>query len=311
VNQDAFDRWAAARRLPPGIQLERPRNILPYLRRYVWRPLRKRMVDSAYWLLGEYQNGIDQARNVRLFEVLIPVPGLDSRLNGLSILHLSDLHLGTLDGVHAAIEEAVSGLSVDLCLLTGDYAPSYRARPDRVLERMRSILNGVIAPHGTFAILGNYDSAALARALAASGMCRLLINETVTVPVNGCPISITGTDDPYEQPHGAILSALARPSEGFRIAMVHSPDLAAEAATSGHHLYLCGHTHGGQICRPSGRPILTNCRRRRDLASGLWREGSMWGYTSRGAGVSGIPRRHYCPPEVTLLRLVAGYPIEG
>ncbi len=233
-------------------------------------------------------------------------PGLDPRLDGFSILHLSDLHLGFLDGIQQAIERAVHGVQADLCVLTGDYAPRYDKHTAAAVDGVRGILDGVETRYGAFATLGNYNSPPLARALRDGGFCRLLINGHAEIAVNGVQVSITGTDDPYDQDHRSIAAALTTPPEGFRIALVHTPDMAAEAAAAGHDLYLCGHTHGGQICWPGGHPIITNCKRRPDLASGLWREGEMWGYTSRGAGVSSIGRRHNCPPEVTLIRLVAG-----
>lgn len=304
-----FDEWAAKRQLPPGLTFGQPHSFWPYLRRFALRPLKRHGVNAAMWLLGEYQRGIDDALDVQLGEVMIPVPGLDPRLDGVSILHLSDLHLGALAGTQAAVEAAVSGTKVDLCVLTGDYAPRYDQRTDAVIDGMRQILAGVVARYGVYATLGNYDSSDLTKALISSGLCRVLINDTVHLPINDAPISITGTDDPYLQEPAGILAALSHPGEGFRIALVHTPYMAEEAAAAGHDLYLCGHTHGGQICLPGGQPVLTNCKRRSDLASGLWREGSMWGYTSRGAGVSSIARRHNCPPEVTILRLVAGHAI--
>jgi len=313
LDQSSFDSWAATRRAPPGLWLERPNSLLPFLRRQIWRPVRRHAFNALTWLIGEYRNGIDQALDVREYGLLLPVPGLDPNLDGFTILHLSDLHLGQFPGLTEAIEHAVKDLQPDVCVLTGDYAPTYKTRPDHVLAALRPILERIDSRHGFYATLGNYDSPELAAALQHDGKCRLLINEHAAIRHHSALVHLTGTDDPYLQDNGPILEALAAPREGFgesfRIALVHTPDLAGEAAAAGYDLYLCGHTHGGQICRPSGRPILKNCKKRPDLASGLWREGGMWGYTSRGAGVSGIPRRHYCPPEVTMIRLVAGAPL--
>ena len=58
------------------------------------------------------------------------------------------------------------------------------------------------------------------------------------------------------------------------------------------------------MCRQAD--ILFANTSRPDLVRGLWYEDGMWGYTTSGAGVSGIPRRHNCPPEVALLTLVSG-----
>ena len=89
------------------------------------------------------------------------------------------------------------------------------------------------------------------------------------------------------------------------IVLAHSPEMAGEAAAAGHALYLCGHCHGGQVCLPGGRPLITHLSRHRDLYGGLWRHGDMSGYTSTGAGLSDPPVRFNCRGEVTEFRLRA------
>ncbi len=311
MDDHSFECWAETKRPPPGLQIGPATSFWPFLRRYVWRPIRRRLFDTAIWLVGEYQSGIDQALDIRITDITVPVPGLDPRLDGFSILQVSDLHVGAMPGILESALAALDGASVDLLVFTGDYAPKYIAPPEDVIPPLRGLIAAVESHAGTFAILGNYDSAALARQLRAEPGCTLLINETVELQHAGATVSITGTDDPYDQPNEPIAHALATRGPGFSIALVHTPDLAAEAAAAGHDLYLCGHTHGGQICLPNNRPLLTNCRKRRDLAYGLWREGNMWGYTTRGVGVSGIARRHNCPPEIPRITLLAVNPIAG
>lgn len=89
----------------------------------------------------------------------------------------------------------------------------------------------------------------------------------------------------------------------FKIAMVHTPELSRIAAENGYDLYLCGHTHGGQICLKEGHPLISHQFEGKQFNQGLWQMGKMVGYTSRGAGVSGIPIRFNCPAEITLITL--------
>ena len=122
----------------------------------------------------------------------------------------------------------------------------------------------------------------------------------------GQAIALTGIDDVhryYTPAADAALAALAADACG--IVLAHSPEMAGEAAAAGYSLYLCGHCHGGQICLPGGRPLLTHLSRHRDLYAGLWRQGEMWGYTSMGAGLANPPVRFNCPGEVTEFRLRA------
>jgi hypothetical protein len=84
---------------------------------------------------------------------------------------------------------------------------------------------------------------------------------------------------------------------------VHTPELVDEAAAAGVDLYLCGHTHGGQICLPWIGPIIVNANCPRRYARGLWRHRHMQGYTSPGVGTSGVPVRFFCPPEIGVIEL--------
>ena len=104
----------------------------------------------------------------------------------------------------------------------------------------------------------------------------------------------------------AARQALAGAPEGFKIALIHSPELADAAAENGYQLYLAGHTHGGQVCLPGGWPIITHMNRYRRYARGLWRHGDMRGYTSTGVGVSGLPVRFNTRGEVALITLRSG-----
>ena len=93
---------------------------------------------------------------------------------------------------------------------------------------------------------------------------------------------------------------------GFRIALVHSAEIADHAAAAGFGLYLCGHTHGGQICLPNGRSLFTRLRRCHFGARGEWRAGAMIGYTSNGLGVGEVPLRFNCRGEIAMITLRRG-----
>ncbi len=114
---------------------------------------------------------------------------------------------------------------------------------------------------------------------------------------------MTGTDDVYYYYTDAARAALDAAPDGFKIALIHSAELAEVAANAGFNLYLAGHTHGGQVCLPGGMPIITQMSCDRRYASGLWRHGSMNGYTTTGIGVSGLPVRFNTRGEVVLITL--------
>src|SRR5207248_5519488 len=133
----------------------------------------------------------------------------------------------------------------------------------------------------------------------------VLLNRSLVLEHAGERLHVTGLDDVNCFYTEAALAALrARPdNDGFRIALVHSAEMADHAAAAGCALYLCGHTHGGQICLPGGRPIITHLLRCRHASIGLWREGNMTGYTSRGLGVGDVPLRFNSRGEICIITL--------
>ena len=114
---------------------------------------------------------------------------------------------------------------------------------------------------------------------------------------------VTGTDDVHHFYTEDSERALRDSPPGFKIALVHSAELAPVAAALDFRLYLSGYTHGGQVCLPGGRPIITRMRGYRKYASGLWKCEAMTGYTSTGVGVSSPTVRFNTRGEVVLITL--------
>src|SRR5580704_3178088 len=156
-----------------------------------------------------------------------------------------------------------------------------------------------------FAVLGNHDPSDMAEALEAAGF-EVLINRSATIERQGERIVLIGLDDVHHFYTDAASAALLGGGTDFRIALVHSAEIADHASAAGIDLYLCGHTHGGQICLPGSRPLVTHLRRCRHAARGLWREGELTGYTSSGLGASGPLLRFNCPPEIGIITLRRG-----
>ena len=93
------------------------------------------------------------------------------------------------------------------------------------------------------------------------------------------------------------------PHDAFSILLSHTPEIYRQAAHADFNVLLSGHTHGGQICLPGGIPVTLNCVLPRAMGNGRFKHHDMIGYTSAGAGVSIVPARFNCPPEITLHHL--------
>lgn len=252
--------------------------------------------------LGLYGRGIRNARNLEVTTLELALDGLPQEFDGYRILQLSDLHVDAMPENLGTAAQLIGGVEVDMCVLTGDYRHRVNGPFDHILPMMGELLNQVAALDGIYAVLGNHDCADMVPALEGLG-AHFLINETATVNRGGAEIHYTGTDDVHHFYTDEAAHALRDAPAGFKVALVHSAELAPIAAEQGFGLYLSGHTHGGQVCLPGGRPIVTRMRGYRKYASGLWSCGDMTGYTSTGVGVASPTVRFNSRGEVVLMTL--------
>ncbi|MCK4745540.1 MAG: metallophosphoesterase, partial [Bacteroidales bacterium] len=94
--------------------------------------------------------------NVKVFSEEVKIDGLPYEFNGLRIIQLSDLHLAGFynrpDHIRHVVER-VNSLEPDLILFTGDMVHNFSDE----LDPFTGILEGLRAPLGKFAVLGNHD----------------------------------------------------------------------------------------------------------------------------------------------------------
>jgi len=171
------------------------------------------------------------------------------------------------------------------------------------MQKLRQVVQAINASDGILGILGNHDCIEIAPDLEDCGIV-MLINEAVSVRRGSQTLSVAGVDDPhYYQCHDLEKAFRDVAPHDFSILLAHSPEIIYSINGQKIDLCLCGHTHGGQICLPRIGPVFTHCHTPRRYISGLWRYGDTVGFTSRGAGSSGLPVRFNCPPEIVMLTL--------
>ncbi len=300
--EDWFERRI---RMETGKEKHTPRTITERRHWVVFRQMLA-VFGVVLRVCGLYERGVRNATDVRLKRLDLAFQDLPPEFDGFRILQLSDLHVDFLPGTLSAALERISGERIDLCVLTGDYRERVSGPFEHILpdfERLVAQVGAQVrARDRIFAILGNHDCAGMVPAFEKIGI-EVLVNQTRSIRRGGAQIHITGTDDVHYYYTEAARAALELAPEGFKIALVHSAELADVAADSGFHLYLAGHTHGGQICLPGGKPIITHMISHRGYASGLWRHGAMVGYTTTGVGVSGLPVRFNTRGEAVVITL--------
>jgi predicted MPP superfamily phosphohydrolase len=244
-------------------------------------------------------------RAPRTVEVSLSATGLAPDSNPVTIVQISDLHLGTMlgRGKLTAVIDQVDALVPDLVVITGDLIDGDAG----VVEELMPELRRLRAPMGVYAVLGNheyYAGSERSRRLLADAGFTVLDNQAVEVVaglyIAGVP-DIRGSAQTGE-PGADLEAALAGvPAEAVTVLLQHSPENEAQAAAAGVDLMLNGHTHGGQIW-PFHIPVRLFHRH----YAGIHKVGGMIQIVCRGTGHWGPPMRLLAPAEI--VRITVGDP---
>jgi predicted MPP superfamily phosphohydrolase len=227
---------------------------------------------------------------------------LPRELDGLKIVHLSDVHHGPFTGreqVERAVEVANS-LQPDIVALTGDYVSHER----EYVQPCAEMLGRLRARRGVYAVLGNHDNwvdADLVTDLFTLAGIRVLNNEGLRFQERGAEFWLAGVQDTMVGLEDLPLALAGSREDEFKLLLAHNPVILRRAARAGVDLVLSGHTHGGQVTWRSERSASGRVRRR--ILRGLGRRGETQIYVTRGLGTVVLPVRYGCLPEVSLLTL--------
>jgi predicted MPP superfamily phosphohydrolase len=267
----------------------------------------------------------------RIVPVDVPLAHLPSSLDGLRIVHLSDLHIGDFmprTALRRAVD-MINAVQPDLAVLTGDLITSeHDPLEDGIAE-----LSRLRVPLGVWGCHGNHERWAGVEArtqvlFARDGM-HVLRQQCVELSWRGGRFNLIGVDDQREHARPGEPSSMLRSIEGLvrsdipNILLSHNPDTFPRAAALGIELSLAGHTHGGQIRFRLGNRQWSPASLITPFAVGLYRlpfgparptasektaarpQKCAFLYVNPGLGTLGLPLRLGMPPEITVLTLRA------
>ena len=299
-------------------------------------------MEAIYWLLATlFSAGILLALwgifverlnfTVRFDELAV----LPKGAKPMRVLHISDLHIAPWQRKKLSWLNKLTELQPDLVINTGDnLGHSDAIRP--ALDALAPLLelpgvfvggsNDYHAPEirnplsylnkpSTPGRRKHLDTKSLFGAFESAGWLNLN-NRSASLNVEGTRIGFLGLDDPHDElaryeSLNAQVETLVNEDVLFGVA--HAPYLRviSEFQSRGSKLVFAGHTHGGQVCLPGSRAIITNCDLPARYAKGLHNiesgNGNVWLNVCAGLGTSIFaPIRLFCAPEVRLLTLTAG-----
>lgn len=219
----------------------------------------------------------------------------------LRIVHFSDLHCDKKPRLEPRLPDQINSLHPDLVVFTGDALNDIQALP--VLQQT---LFAIQAPLGKFAVRGNVDNRLFKNIplFENTGFIELSL-ETLTFIKDGESFGLCGINEADGRRSWQALKNL-RP-EQFNILLFHNSDLVDYLNNTPVDLYLCGHTHGGQIALPFWGALVTQSLHGKKYEAGLYRKDHLSIYVNRGIGMTGgwaPPLRFLAPPEITVFDIV-------
>ena len=253
------------------------------------------------WLASLPGNEVLQ---IRIQNKTLCIPRLDPALDGLTIAHISDLHLS------GRIEEAyfrevfilANEMQPDLVAVTGDLFDT-----ESCVDWGLDLLGELESRYGVYFILGNHDRRVDWRRVRRKLVERGLVDlggQWQEIVVRGQSVVLAGNELPWFTPAADMAGCPSRDREvsQLRLLLSHSPDQLGWARRFDFDLMLAGHTHGGQIRLPLLGPIVSPSRLGTQYASGTFERKPTVLHVSRGVS-SFTPLRWNCPPELAILEL--------
>ncbi|MBN1515803.1 metallophosphoesterase family protein [Candidatus Sumerlaeota bacterium] len=259
---------------------------------------------GAPWLIAGHRASLRIVRR----EVELRLASLPVAFDGYRILFISDIHCRNIGKRERRLVELVSQTPADLLLLGGDYAVKFVvSSPEAALECCRMLAECREFPDGVAAVRGNHNEEALDDLLREQNFMRYLRDTTHVVSRGGAQLAVCGSAYAgitfWRHYYSQRRLLGAAPPDAFRLLLTHSPNAFPSAAALGFDLALAGDTHGGQLRLPGIGAVMRKTDLPRRYTWGLNKWDGMPCYTSAGVGVTGLPARINCPPEIVRFTL--------
>jgi predicted MPP superfamily phosphohydrolase len=261
--------------------------------------------------------------NFKTAQHTISFHNLPKHFDGFTIVHISDLHLGSFKGFDKQIGEAIAMINAqqpDLIMFTGDLVNNFAEE----IDGWEPILKNLHARYGKYSVLGNHDYGnyyhwnsdkekkdnfrKIQDAHGAMGF-KLLNNASEVLEINGEKIAIIGVENwghkPFPQRGDYIAASKNVTGIPFKILLSHDPTHWDQKIVNKTDvdLTLSGHTHGMQFGIQIAGYKWSPSKYKYKRWSGLYNEGKQYLYVNTGLGNIGYPGRIGMAPEITVIEL--------
>lgn len=273
-------------------------------------PSRLKIAVTVFFLFYVGVRTYLDTNHLRVTEGEVAIKNLPEQLNGLQIAFFGDMHMNryTQEDELELLKKTLQSGEDHLVVFTGDL----NSRGRSFLNRAYEIVKNPRGKLGNFACMGDHDywtaPQEVPREMEQRGWT-FLHNRHQLMEYQGHRILVTGITHVYShrisKPELETLLGSA-PEAELKILAVHQPMefLVETAAKYGYHLFLGGHTHGGEVVNHVfGIPYSPGQKETRYC----------WGQhifkdlhivVTNGIGRTLAPLRYHAPSEITRLTLV-------
>ncbi len=268
--------------------------------------------------------GFGNKYNYRVIKKNIALNGLPSAFKGFKIIHISDIHSGSLQD-KAAVQKGIDLINkqnADLVLFTGDLVNDKATE----MQHWMDVFNQIKAPHGVYSTLGNHDYGDYVaweskqakqqnlqdlKQVHANLGWRLLMNENVKIEKEGAYFYLVGIENWGAKARFPKYGKLDIAMQGVHdkdpiILMSHDPSHWEAQVIKEYpqiQLMLAGHTHGMQFGLENPYFKWSPVQWVYKQWAGIYKTGAQQLYVNRGFGFLGYPGRVGILPEITLIEL--------
>lgn len=259
----------------------------------------------------------------KIHRIKIKFEELPKNCEGLRIVHISDLHLGSFNFRYHILERAVkliNHLEPDFIFFTGDLVNNHAWE----LKGWQRVLKKLKAKRGKYSVLGNHDYGDYSKWKSSKVKqsnfelikyfherinFKLLLNEADIVEIEDDKIAILGVENwgnpPFKQ-YGDLQKSLKNVTDiPFKILLSHDPSHWDEEIVDKTNiaLTLSGHTHGMQAAINLKNKKWSPIKYKYKQWAGLYKNKKQYLHVNRGLGWLGFPGRLGMRPEISFLEL--------
>lgn len=262
----------------------------------------------------------------RVRKVNIKLPDLPGEFNGLRIVQISDLHLGSWASKQPMKEAVllINELKPDIVFFTGDLVNF----ATNEVEGYEEILSEITAPLGVYAVLGNHDYGDYSSWDSPADKeknlqdlydfyekinWQLLLNKSAVLNINDKSIAIAGVENWSANKRFVSKGDIEKALQGtencpVKLLLSHDPSHWEKLVRKKHkdiNVTFSGHTHGFQFGIEVPGFKWSPAQYLYKQWAGLYKnyETGQYVYVNRGTGFIGYPGRIGILPEISLITL--------